>query len=586
MMIQNPFELGFAVLLPFLLAGGFKPVAKEVLPWDVSGALARVGYGLGKGWLMWAIFWNVYYVSVTAADGAVTGWSAFLGMVSFWLSFYLLVSGSFDILAGLSRLGRRQLPEIIHRPFWSDGFVLFWNRWGVRAAGTEPTVKAALIRVSLFFAAVIFFSGFRPVMILWLVLQAALILLDWKLGRVAWWRDRLPFWIKNVLIAVLFLLSSVLLYSQNLGEALNQWGRLFSPLNPSIYALFLDARLTSPAVCGWLWIGVMIILALPDFSWWMGQGKHLRRLAKTGGLLLVLMSVFLALPYVTSSAGALNEASVHLRLWLDPEGSTFVKRGADGWLYSRHELDRLTQKRMQPGFEPEVLQLQTRLQAAGAHLLVIPVPGKISLRPEPILPAKYQGAVYPPGYHDSLKRLKEAGVDVFDLTDKLWDRRNLMPLYFEQDSHWRWEAMKELTVQVSRHIRQKYPQVVKDETPLVDAVFMERQDLGDLAKGLTSWEPERFWRAESTQMVGLRGLTGADASPVLVVGGSLIQVYDSSSLSFAPASETDAPAGFPTQLGALLGRGLEVVDERYFPEVEKKAVGKKLVIWVVRAGEL
>ena len=233
-----------------------------------------------------------------------------------------------------------------------------------------------------------------------------------------------------------------------------------------------------------------------------------------------------------------------------------------------------------------MLKLQELLKAQGAQLLVLPVPDKIMLFPEPILWAKYWAAMLPANYKAELERLRAGGVDVLDMTEKLWEQRDRLPLYSPQDSFWRAEAMKEIAVQTSRHIRKTYPQVVRDETPLIDAVFMERHDVGDLARALAGEKAASFWETESVSMVGIRGLTGAQDSPVLVVGGPMIRVFDDPNLSFPPTDPQDAPAAWPTQLGALIGRSLEVAPETSLRSLTERIQGKKLVVWVVRAGEL
>lgn len=578
-MMEHPFNLALA--LPLVFAGGWRLFRVKLDQWRPLEGFARLGYAWTK-WLMSRQVHSVFLLCTEAAPEAATGWSACVGIVTFAFTLCLTLMAIVDLLRGIALLSAQPAAkiEIAREPFWAGGFIDFWNRWGACADSHRPTVRSAFLRCGLFLLGVALGGGLHGGLAVWAAVQAGLILLDVWLQRRKGWRNHVPPALKSAVLIALFVLSSVFLYPAGLEASLKHLSLLFAPPAETMYSLFLDARLTSPYVLTLLWVAALTVLILPRLDWWMERSRYLRWLALT-------VAVFPWILFTMLRTGASSFfPGRKVEFWC-PTDTYGVVAGQNGWLYPVVELDRLTLKREDPSLmEKNILQVQAQLQATGAHLLVIPVPGKINLRPEPILPAKYKGAVYPPGYHDALKRLQAAGVDVLDMTDKLWDQRNITPFYFQQDSHWRWEAMKEFTVQVSRHIRTKYPQVIKDETPLVDAVFMERQDVGDLAKGISSRLVEVIWKTESTPMVGLRGLSVDASTPVLVVGDDLIRVYDSQSLSFRPASETDAPTGFPTQLGALLGRGLEVGDTRYLDEIEKQLAGKKLVIWVMRAGNL
>ena len=579
-MMDDP--LNFTRIFPLLLAGGFAAFPRKFGPWAFSTAFARMGFGFAKLMFLALNLESLFTLCVNAAPEAATSWSAFIGMVAFTGWLYMMFTGTADVWVGLMRLGRIEMPEIIRHPFGARGFVDFWNRWGVLPVNPVPNASSALLRCGLLALCLLIAQGFNYGLLLWLLLQACLIGLDSWLGRFQVWTVKTPRWIKNLLVIVSFTLSTPLLYGGGWDLALQEWGRLFSASPATVYSVFLDARLTTPHVCWLLWISVLTALVLPGFPWWMARGPRLRLLARSTGILLFGSMILILISHTESAPAPLVRAGEWLRNLSSQAGSRGVHQGADGWLYPDSDLRRLTQKRLHAGQVESILSLQKELKSQGCHLLLLPIPDKISLRPEPILPARYKGAVHPLGYHASIQRLKSAGVDVLDMTEKLWDQRNRLPLHFHQDTLWPAEAMKEIAVQTSRHIRKTYPQVVMDETPLVDAQFIERQDLGSLARFLHR-HPEHTWSAETTQMVGLRGLTGAETSPVLIIGGDLVRAYDDPTLSFPPASVTDAPAGFPTQLGALIGRALAVTDEASpTPHIS----GKKLVIWIVRAGEL
>ncbi|MBB5040413.1 alginate O-acetyltransferase AlgX-related protein [Prosthecobacter dejongeii] len=582
-MMDDP--LNFTRIFPLLLAGGFAAFPRQFGPWAFGTAFARMGLGFAKLMFLALNLESLYTLCVNAAPEAASSWSAFIGMVAFTGCLYMMFTGTADVWVGLMRLLRVEMPEIIRHPFGARGFVDFWNRWGVLPVNHVPTASSALLRCGLLVLCLLIAQGFSYGLLLWLLLQACLIGLDSWLGRTSGWMGKIPRWIKSILTIAAFTLSTPLLYGGGWEVAMQEWSRLFSASPETVYSVFLDARLTAPQVCWLLWISVLAALVLPGFPWWMARGPRLRLAAKGAGFLCFGAVILFVITFIESAPSPLIRAGEWLHRVSSQAGSHGVHQGIGGWLYADTDLYRLTQKRHTPGQVEDILSLQKQLQSQGSPLLLLPIPDKIGLRPEPILPARYKGAVHPLGYHASIQRLKSAGVDVLDMSEKLWDQRNRLPLHFHQDTLWTAEAMKEIAVQASRHIRKAYPQVVLDETPLVDAQFIERQDFGDLARRLHR-QPESFWPAETTQMVGLRGLTGAETSPVLVIGGDLVRAYDDPSLSFPPTSLTDPPAGFPTQLGALLGRALDVAEAAPAATLVPRMSGKKLIIWVVRAGEL
>ena len=284
---------------------------------------------------------------------------------------------------------------------------------------------------------------------------------------------------------------------------------------------------------------------------------------------------------------AVRERLVAARLRLLGEGSEGVLAGRDGWLYPVAELDRLTRRRSQPGLQPRILDLHRHVQDRGAASLVVIVPDKLGLYPAPVLPAKYEAPVRPPGQAPALAELRAAGVALLDLTEPFWLQLNRRPAYFRQDRHWTPEAMKEAAWLTSRQVRTTWPQVVRDETPLIDATVIERQDVGDLARALLPQTAAAHWPPETAQLVGLRGLGDGREAPVLLIGDGLLRVFDAPELSFGPAPGEAVETGWPVQLGALLGRPLDTAGSSAEPaELAARAAGKKLVIWLVPAGEL
>lgn len=580
--MEHAFQL--MTVIPLLCAGGWQAFVKATPRYrrHFLGTLAGLGWGgakLGFAQELTLIFQQSFH----AAPVAVSGWSTFVSMMSFGLGFYLTVSGVGDALDGLARLLGRSCPPLLSQPFWAASWRDFWGRWGVPSAESTVTFRDGCLRCAWFLVSVCIWSGYRSGMGSWMILQMLLLKLDSWLDRRCFWQTRIPHGLKSLLITGLFILTLPLLYSGGLQAALEEWSHLFFSPFETFNSALLRARLSTSQVIWILWLGVAFLFA-PSVSWILNRGARWRHAVVTAGIVLLIMVSLIFIAHLSLAPVSVRRLGLQLHQYFHPDGNAVVSIGSEGWLYPRAEVDRMTQKRPDgAGLLHAVLELHSQIHAHGATLLVLPVPDKIMLRPEPLLPGNYPGPIYPPGYHEALKQLRTAGVEILDLAPMLWDQRNRRPLHFHQDSHWRWDGMKEIAIQTARYLRQKHPQVILDKTPLVDATFIDRQDVGDLGHALSV---EHTRSPERVQMVGLRGLTGGDSSPVLVVGGELIRVYDDSQLSFGPRTLTDAPTGFPIQLGALIGRAVDTVDEYDLQSLRKQAQGKKLLVWVVRSREL
>jgi hypothetical protein len=578
---MSEFEPIILLLAILLAAAGGKIWKGRTDGWDVSGGMMRIGYGLAKGLLLALPLYEIHCVCVQASSEARNGWSAFIGMLTFALLPVLGFSAIGDVFSGLGMLVKIQPMRLVRDPFWAGGVMDFWCRWGAQSPNSRPSVVIALKGLAV--ATLLTWRGLSEGLAAWMALHASMIMLDYWLGGRLGWLPRVPRLVQGVMAVGLYILSTPLVYMGSLAGAWEEWNRLFNPPAGTVYSLFLDRRLTTPRTCGLIWVALLTVIALPSMPWWSMQGKMVRRGAKSMGLIFLGGFVLLS---GMSLTGIGRGVSSRVVFGWHGDGNNGVHRGDDGWLYPIHEIDRMTQKRQKPGLAEEVLRLKKELEEKGTKLLLLPVPDKVTLYPEPVLPAKYWVPVLHPGYINEVESLRAAEVDVLDLTTHFWGRRHSRPFYFKQDSHWMAEAMKEVAEQTARHIRKTYPQVVKDETPMVDAVFMERRDVGDLAWTLNPGYAKDNWSEEISQMVGLRGLNGGEGSPVLVIGGSLVRVFDDPRLTFGLQLPGDAPAAFPVQLGALIGRAVDVADEGLRDEYVRRSEGKKLVIWVVRAGAL
>lgn len=570
--------------LPLLLAWAWHARSGQPCPADVPGGLARAAGGLAKLLLLAGPLEPVLELCLQALPAAHTAWAAWMGLLAFAGQLWLLLSGALDVAIGLGRACGRELPEMLGNPFWADGFTAFWSRWG-RVLGGGSASAGALAACTLVLLSVVLGRGWSPAMAVWLGGHSLLLLVERRGGGRSLWPARLPRPLRIGLTAALVSLSFVLLYRPDLPAVAEDWRKMFLQPPETLYSVFLNQRLMSPGVCTLLWLAFLTTVALPRLPVLLALPGWPRRPLRLALLLAGLAALGQVWP--GGLPAAVRERLVAARLRLLGEGSEGVLAGRDGWLYPLAELDRLTRRRTQPGLQPRILDLHRHVQDRGAASLVVIVPDKLSLYPAPVLPAKYEAPVRPPGQAPALAELRAAGVALLDLTEPFWLQLNRRPAYFRQDRHWTPEAMKEAAWLTSRWVRTTWSQVVRDETPLIDATVLERQGVGDLARALLPQTAAAHWPPETAQLVGLRGLGDGREAPVLLIGDGLLRVFDAPELSFGPAPGEAVETGWPVQLGALLGRPLDTAGSSAEPaELAARAAGKKLVIWLVPAGEL
>lgn len=100
---------------------------------EISIALERIAIGLFKTNVLATVLSFTRASSLErvigncGADGSIADGVAIFALYPLFL--YFNFSGYIDIVLGIARLLRRQLPENFNRPFSSTSFVDFWNRW-------------------------------------------------------------------------------------------------------------------------------------------------------------------------------------------------------------------------------------------------------------------------------------------------------------------------------------------------------------------------------------------------------------------------------------------------------------------------
>lgn len=245
-----------------------------------------------------------------------------------------------------------------------------------------------------------------------------------------------------------------------------------------------------------------------------------------------------------------------------------------------------------------IIQFHKDCQAAGAHLVFVPVPVKPALQPAE-LEGKELTSSRPvaqnPDYARFVADLRAAGVDVFDSFIPRTVEPDQDPFFLEQDTHWTPEWMESVAVQLADHIKKQvnlpapqYPFAVTVEEAtaarvgdIVDTLHLPGKQKLFLPQQITI---HRILDANTRQPRAWR-----EDSDVLFIGDSFSNIYTAHQMGWGDS------AGFPCQLSRHLGRDLDALIKNggAASELREKLAeraeplkGKRLVIWEVAAHEL
>lgn len=542
-------------------------------------AAGLAGLGLAKLLLLALPLTPWLETSQEAHILARSGWSAWFAMLATGSQLVLIISGCADFLRACGIWAGGLPPEMVRAPFSSDTVTGLWERF------CHPLRHQAgpWAGLAIFSATAIALHGASWGMAAWLALQSGLIALERLRSGRSLLPQLVPQPLRAVFVMIVFFLSCTMFHNAGLDAAWQSWKLMFGAGESNSYTYLLDARIGAPWPLWLMWLSVLSALFLTGLR--RAASRH-PLLSTSAGITLAL-AAFIGAPTLLGWPGLEVQKILTARFLYHgfQQGSQNISAGRDGWLYDSAELDRITRMDDGSGLENAVLSLQKRLAQSEAALLVVPMPGKLALNPEPMLPAKYAAPFQPHGLRTKIERLRNEGVHVMDPAQMLWDKRRRMASYFTQDSHWTPEAMKETALLTAKYIRQNWPHLTHDVTPMINASVLDRHDLGDLARSLAP-EAARLFEAESCTLLAFQGLAPDTSSPVMLMGTSLLRVFDDPTLSFGNLEGTPQNAGFAAQLAALLARPLHVMDEADVINGTLSFADKRLVIWLLPAWRL
>lgn len=248
-------------------------------------------------------------------------------------------------------------------------------------------------------------------------------------------------------------------------------------------------------------------------------------------------------------------------------GKAPVLAGSNGWSYLTAELRFLNSGRFwgdwgaEPAAAtpiardplPALVDFAQQIQTAGLHLLVVPVPPKALIHPEPLGISAAASLAADATLDAFYLELKALGVKVVDVRPLFRAARATNELYCRSDSHWSGVGLELAAQEVARELRAAgWTREPASGWP-VD--WRDVELLGDLARMAGSSEREKVRLGFVTDAAGAT-LKPDPASPLLLLG-------DSHTLVFQAGGDMHATgAGWPDHLARALGYPVDLLGVR------------------------
>ncbi len=297
--------------------------------------------------------------------------------------------------------------------------------------------------------------------------------------------------------------------------------------------------------------------------------------------------------------------------------------GREGWLFYRPGVDYLIgpgflnpafQKRralsgdasvgsaVQPDPVLAIVDFKNQLEARNIHLIVMPVPVKGVVEPERLsgrFDARPLAAVQNPSYTDFLDRMKEAGVDVLDVTDALIQNKEKTgrSQYLKTDTHWTPEGMELAASLLAEKI--KSLEGVSGE-PTLNLVRKQEavEGKGDIAAMLKLPEGNTLYPPESAQIHPVKksddtSWAADPSSQILVLGDSFANIYSLDAMGWGASAGLVEQMSFALQqpIDAILrndagAHATREILSNQLAQGRDRLDGKKVVVWEFAMREL
>jgi hypothetical protein len=245
-----------------------------------------------------------------------------------------------------------------------------------------------------------------------------------------------------------------------------------------------------------------------------------------------------------------------------------------------------------------IIQFHKDCQAAGAHLVFVPLPVKPAIQPAE-LEGRPLTAPRPIAQNRDYDRfvadLRAAGVDVFDSFIPKMVEPDQEPLYLEQDTHWTPEWMESVAIQLADHIKKQVNLPAPQYPFAVTVEEAHAARVGDIVDTLHLPGNQKLFPPQEVTIHRILDATTRkprewrEDSDVVFIGDSFSNIFSAHQMGWGDS------AGFPYQLSRHLGRDLDALVKNGGAASELRAQlaerpqplkGKRVVIWEVAMHEL
>ena len=313
-----------------------------------------------------------------------------------------------------------------------------------------------------------------------------------------------------------------------------------------------------------------------------------------------------SIPLSESQQKFVNELGAKSRM--AGNGGAAVIAGADGWFFLSSDIRFLSvgqfwgtaAAKVSRAHKPEsadpipaIVDFHDQLKRRGIDLLLLPVPPKATIYPEPILPdIDLHGEPAAPVLAEFYDELRKRGIDVVDLSPIFLQNRasERGPVFCKTDSHWSGFGCVLAAQTIKEKIREK---LVGQPRKNYAAEWKEttiKGDLGDLAGPNTKkLEPEKIAvRTISDKETGA-AITPDPNSPLLIIGDSHTLVFhDFLAEKSGLLDQLAYEIGFAPDLIGTRGSGATSVRVSLYRRARKDPdylARKKVIVWCFAARE-
>jgi alginate O-acetyltransferase complex protein AlgJ len=295
------------------------------------------------------------------------------------------------------------------------------------------------------------------------------------------------------------------------------------------------------------------------------------------------------------------------KVYIGRDGVLFLRPGLD-FVTGRGILDagriRASRKKLvdkgehaaEPDPRTAILDFAAACRAAGAYLVVVPVPDKVTMMPAAagLAAGLAQEPIVNVDFERVLDELRSAGIDVYDPLSLGVSTSGGAERYLLQDTHWTPQWMETVAAAIAEHVRAALalpaggPVKFRGEDVTVRRVG-DLVDMLGLPENQTVFAPQEVQIRKTIDIATGQPFSSRESADVLLLGDSFANIYTASQMGWGEA------AGLAPTLARHLNRDVDSIvingngatgTRRELARRPGGPVGKRVVIWEFAARDL